>query len=85
MAKNARQYTIRNVPDSVDRVLRRRAKELGLSFNRVALEALAAAAGEPLSRKRDLSGIAGSLSAGDARRMEREIARQRRVDADLWK
>jgi hypothetical protein len=85
MPKTARQYTIRNIPDSVDRLLRRRAKELGLSFNRVALEALAAGAGEPLQRRRDLSGIAGSLSARDARRIEQEIERQRRVDADLWK
>jgi len=84
MQKNAVQYTIRNVPASVDRALRRRAKELGLSVNRVALEALAAGAGEPI-RKRDLSGIAGSMTARDARRIEQEIRRQRRVDPDLWK
>lgn len=85
MAKNARQYTIRNVPASVDRALRQRAKELGLSFNRVALEALAAGAGEPLHPKRDLSGIVGTLSARDAERMGQEIRRQWHVDLDLWK
>jgi hypothetical protein len=85
MIKNALQYTIRNVPASVDRVLRRRARELGLSFNRVAVEALAAGAGESLQRKRDLSGVAGSLSVKDARRIEKEVRRQHRVDPDLWK
>jgi hypothetical protein len=84
MAKNARQYTIRNVPASVDRALRQRAKELGLSFNRVAVEALAAGAGEPLVR-RDLTGIAGSLSAREAGRMDEEVRSQRRIDPDLWK
>jgi plasmid stability protein len=83
--KNARQYTIRNVPASVDRALRRKAKELGQSFNRVALEALSAGVGEPLVRKRDLSGIAGSLSAKDAVGLEQEIRRQRRIDSKLWK
>jgi hypothetical protein len=85
MGKNARQYTIRNVPESVDRALRRKAKELGLSFNRVAVEALAIGAGEPLQPKRDLSGIVGSLSVKDARRIEQETRRQRRIDPDLWK
>ena len=31
------------------------------------------------------SGIAGSMTARDARRIEQEIRRQRRVDPDLWK
>ena len=85
MRKHARQYTIRNVPTSVDRALRQRAKALGLSFNRVALEALAIGAGEPLRPKRDLSEIAGSLSVREADRIEAEIRRQRRVDPELWR
>jgi hypothetical protein len=85
MDKHARQYTIRNVPASVDRALRQRAKELGLSFNRVALDALAAGAGEPLRPKRDLSEIEGSLSSRDADRLEEEIRRQHRIDPEIWK
>lgn len=85
MTKPARQYTIRNVPDQVDRVLRRRAKETGLSFNQVALEALSSGTGETAGPKRDLSGIAGSLSAKDAERMDDEVRHQRRVDPNLWK
>ncbi|MEK9196331.1 MAG: hypothetical protein AAB914_03100 [Patescibacteria group bacterium] len=34
------QYTIRGVPEPVDKVLRTRAKSRGISFNRAAIEAL---------------------------------------------
>lgn len=85
MAKQARQYTIRNVPAAVDRALRRRARQLGLSMNRVALEALAAGAGAPLVQKRDLSGIVGSLEADDAARLDEEVLRQRSIDPELWR
>lgn len=85
MKKHARQYTIRNVPTDVDRALRRRARETGQSFNRVALEALANGAGSPLVPRRDLSAIAGSLSDGEAKQLDREIRRQRQIDPELWK
>lgn len=80
---SSRQYTIRNVPDSVDRVLRQRARESGKPFNRVAVEALIAATGGEVA-KRNLGGIAGSMSESEADALEREIAQQRRIDADLW-
>jgi hypothetical protein len=35
------QYTIRNVPDTLDEALRRVARERGKSLNEVAIEALA--------------------------------------------
>src|SRR5262249_24607757 len=60
------QYTIRNVPDWVDRSLRRRAKETGESFNQVALDALAAGIGERSRPKRDLAEVVGSLSRQEA-------------------
>jgi hypothetical protein len=84
MKLNARQYTIRNVPADVDRVLRRRARDLGKSFNQVALEALVAGAGLELTPQRDLSDIVGSLKAPDADRMDEEIRRQRRIDMKAW-
>ena len=82
--KHARQYTIRDVPEDVDRALRRRAKELGKSINRVALEALATAAGQEVQR-RDLSFIAGSMSPREADRVDEEVRRQRKIDPDLWR
>lgn len=85
MAKHARQYTIRNVPDEVDRTLRRRVKETGRSFNQIALDALTIGAGETSRPKRDLSEIVGSLSKRDAERMDGEVRRQRQIEPDLWK
>ena len=85
MAPPTTQYTIRNVPADVDRALRKRARETGKSLNRVALEALASGAGEPLHAKRDLSEIVGSITPKEAERIEEEIRRQRQLDPELWK
>lgn len=85
MKPPARQYTIRNVPEEVDVVLRRRAKQLGKSFNQVVLEALAAGAGLDLKPKRDLSDVVGSMSPAEARRMEEEVRLQRQIDPELWR
>ena len=85
MLKPARQYTIRNVPDQVDRSLRRKAKDTGKSFNQVALEALTLGAGETARPKRDLSEIVGSYSKKEAERMDGEIRLQRQLDPELWK
>jgi len=54
------QYTIRNIPELLDAVLRRTAREKGKSLNDVAIEILARGAGlsEQRSRQRDLSDIA---------------------------
>jgi plasmid stability protein len=57
--KMCMQYTIRNVPHTLDAALRRAAREQGKSLNEVAIEALARGAGitgEPC-RQRDLSDI----------------------------
>jgi plasmid stability protein len=85
MKKAAKQYTIRNIPDRVDRVLRQRARELGKSFNQVALEALVSGAGEALRPKRDFSEIVGSLSEKEATKIDEEIRLQRQIDEKMWK
>jgi len=85
MKASARQYTIRNVPPEVDRVLRRRAKDGAKSFNQVALEALVAGTGQTLVPKRDLSDVVGSLTKNEAAHLEDEIRRQHQIDPDLWR
>jgi hypothetical protein len=85
MGKHTRQYTIRNVPDNVDRVLRRKAKQLGKSFNQVALEALVAGAGFEQKPRRDLSEVVGSISPEEAARIENEVQLQHRIDEKLWR
>lgn len=80
----SRQYTIRNIPDGVDRILRHRALDSRKSFNQVVLEALVAGVGEAVQRRRDLSKIVGSMSSKEAARIEEEVRLQHRVDAELW-
>lgn len=83
MSKNVRQYTVRNVPDQVDSVLRKRAREQGKSFNQVVLDALAQAT-EARLVFRDLSDVAGTLSPDEAAEIDEEIRRQRQIDPGLW-
>jgi len=79
------QYTIRNVPTTLDAELRRRALEEGKSLNEVAIEALARGAGisGERSRKRDLSDIVGTWQNDPA--FDEAIAAQDTVDEDLWR
>jgi plasmid stability protein len=78
------QYTIRNVPDLLDKALRRRAREQGKSLNEVAVEALARGAGpsERPFRQRDLSDIAESWRKDPS--FEAALAEQDTIDAELW-
>lgn len=85
MAKAARQYTIRNIPEGVDRALRARAKRLAKSFNQVALEALIEGAGEGNAARVDLDFMIGSISSTEAKKIEKEILKQRQIDPELWK
>lgn len=85
MAKQARiQYTLRGVPREIDRALRERAASTGSSVNRLALDALARGLGQTVPR-RDLSFFAGALAPEEALALDREVARQRRIDPDLWR
>ena len=54
------QYTIRGIPREVDRVLRRKARQRGISLNRLLVEELAAAGGGlPGRRYRSLEDLGG--------------------------
>ncbi|MFY9747435.1 MAG: hypothetical protein WA891_04025 [Acidobacteriaceae bacterium] len=79
------QYTIRNVPTSLDAALRRRAQEQRKSLNEIAIEALARGAGieGERIRKRDLSDIVGTWQNDPA--FDEAIAAQDTVDEDLWR
>lgn len=79
------QYTIRNIPGSLDTALRRRAQEQGKSLNEVAIDALARGAGienEPV-RQRDLRFMAGTWVSDPA--FDEAIAAQDVVDDELWR
>jgi hypothetical protein len=79
------QYTLRNVPDSVDVLLRKRAQEEGKSLNEVALEALLRGLGLSATpiKQRDLSDVAGSWHADKV--TDEALADQRSIDPELWR
>jgi hypothetical protein len=78
------QYTIRDVPPSVDAAIRRRARATGASLNRVANDALAEGAGVGRERpRRDLGDIAGTWRRDRA--VEAALAAQDAVDEALWR
>ena len=79
------QYTLRNVPAVLDRMLRRKAREQGASLNEVALEALARGAGatdEPV-RFRKLRDLAGSWQ--DDPQFDAALRDQDVVDEQIWR
>ena len=79
------QYTLRNVPSSLDDALRSLAREEGKSLNQVTLEALERSlglAGEPLKR-RDLSDVAGSWHEDPE--FDRALEDQRCVEPEVWR
>lgn len=78
------QYTLRNIPAVLDRVLRRRARERGTSLNEVALDALARGAGlsEKPVRHRNLRDLAGTWQ--DDPEFDRAVRDQHAIDESLW-
>jgi hypothetical protein len=74
------QYTLRNIPSTLDSELRRRAKAEGKSLNSVAIEALFRGTGLSV-RLRDLSDIAGTWQ--EDREFDQVIAEQDRIDERL--
>jgi hypothetical protein len=78
------QYTIRNVPGTLDEALRRAARERGKSLNEVAIEALARGAGVTgdRSQQRDLSDIADTWRNDPA--FDSALAAQDSIDEEIW-
>ncbi len=85
MSAQARQYTIRNVPPSVDRVLRRRAAERGTSLNGLVLDVLAREAGIGGQARvyEDLDAFAGTWVHDPA--VDDALRDVRRVDERDWR
>lgn len=79
------QYTIRNVPEAVDRKLRDRAKRSGQSLNDAAVEAMTRGLG--ISRVDhvydDLDDLAGTWKPDDA--FDQAMQDQDSVDPDAWR
>lgn len=83
--KKTRQYTIRDVPQSLDEVLRDKAKSARKSLNQVVLEALRCGAGLSESKvlHTDLDDIIGSWV--EDKKVSKALADQKRIDLESWK
>jgi hypothetical protein len=79
------QYTLRNVPDPVDRALRELARREGRSLNDVTVEALTRAVGlgDGAVRYRTLDEIRGTWREDPE--FDRALEEQDRVDEELWR
>ncbi|MCP9440154.1 MAG: hypothetical protein NNA20_02090 [Nitrospira sp.] len=81
--------TLRNLPPSVERTIRQRAKQKGVSVNKVVIGLLQEHLGEsekrPVRRYHDLDELAGSWSKQEAEAFDRTLAKQRTIDPEMWK
>ena len=79
------QYTIRDIPEEVDKALRAKAKAEGKSLNQTAVEMLTAAVGIGQAKRkyRDLSDIVGSMIRDPE--FDRVMEEQDQIDPELWK
>ena len=79
------QYTIRNVPEVLDRELRERARKAGVSLNQAALDAIKRGLGITGSdvTYNDLDDLIGSWQHDEL--FDRAIADQDTVDPDAWR
>ena len=85
MRVKAAQYTIRNVPPSVDRALKQKAAARKMSLNALLLEAVRSEAGVGVEAplQHDLDGFFGSWVPDKA--VDRALREVRRVDPRDWK
>ena len=79
------QYTIRNIPDALDRELRERARRRGISLNETAIEALKRGVGisDTVVEYDDLDDLVGTWK--DDAEFDRALADQDAVEPDLWR
>lgn len=79
------QYTIRNIPETLNGALRRAAREQGKSLNEIAVETLARGAGITQERnpQRDLSDIVGTWREDPA--FDSARAAQDTIDEEMWR
>lgn len=78
------QYTIRGISRQVDKILRRKAQQRGISLNRLLVEELSAIGGGTSSRQlRSLKDLGGIWQ--DDPEFDRILTEQRQIDRALWK
>jgi len=87
MARKPKALTLRNLPEPVAKAVRERAAGHDVSLNRAVIQLLEEALGpkgKKPRRRDDLDALFGSLTAGEAKSLERSVAEQRRIDHAMW-
>jgi hypothetical protein len=76
------QYTVRGIPEDVDRALRRKAAQRKQSLNQVIVDELTSAT-SGARKQADFSDVVGQWAPDPA--FDDIIASQRRIDPDKWR
>jgi hypothetical protein len=76
------QYTVRGIPQEVDRALRKKTAQRKLSLNQVVVEELTAVT-TGVRKRADFRDITGQWTPDPA--FDEIIASQRQIDPDKWK
>ena len=81
------EITLRNLPDHVEKAIRKRADEKRISLNQSATEHLQQALGtaEGRGKYRDLQNRAGTWGEDEAAAFGRRIDEMRSIDPEIWK
>ena len=85
-----KNFTVRGVDDALDKKLREKARESGMSMNQFVISVLKERLGLKKEKKftavhSDLDRLFGKWSAEEFQRIQGKIDSERGVDADLWK
>ena len=81
--------TLRGIDEAMDCLLKRRAKELGLSVNATILQMLRQVCGQDKTRRSaefsDLDAMAGPWTREEQEEFDRNVRAFSEIDKDLWK
>ncbi|MFW5695588.1 MAG: FitA-like ribbon-helix-helix domain-containing protein [Alkalispirochaeta sp.] len=81
------QITLRNLPESVELAIRKRAEEKQISLNQSARELLQQALGTNQDKRsyRNLRDLAGTWDEREAELFDRRIEELRSIDPEVWR
>ena len=81
--------TLRKLPPKLEKTIRQRAKQKGVSVNRAVISLLEEHLGtvekRPAVEYHDLDALCGSWTKEEAAAFDKALAQQRAIDPDLWK
>ena len=86
-----KQFTLRSIPDEVEKTVRKEAERKGVSLNKAIIALLERSVGTKVPQKKkrvsyhDLDHLAGLWSREEAVPFDKTLKAQRKVEAELWK